>query len=260
MKSLIYLLTFLLILIGCSKDGDLLNSTVSDKPSAMNVFCQKTPNDTIRRITYEYDNDNLMTESNFYNGDIQERTTYEYNTDNQLILETYETFLRKTVKSYIYNELSQLINIIYLSIDYDSNGQTEAINESEAPREYENNQLVKEWHSWGGFNTYEYSNGNVVNKVEYTRNGDRHHITTYKYLKDFLIEEKKETRLGSLIFLKTYTYDSKNRLIQIRDKENNLIEERHYINNNLIEKRTYYFGIDPGFDRCYGNYIYRYEY
>jgi len=32
------------------------------------------------------------------------------------------------------------------------------------------------------------------------------------------------------------------------------------VDNKLIEKRTYYFGIYPGFDVCHGNYIYRYEY
>jgi hypothetical protein len=49
-------------------------------------------------------------------------------------------------------------------------------------------------------------------------------------------------------------------LIQIRYEENNIIEENDYIDNRLNEKRTYYFGIDPGYDVCYGNYIYRYEY
>jgi hypothetical protein len=74
-----------------------------------------------------------------------------------------------------------------------------------------------------------------------------------------LIEEKEETNVGALIYLKTYTYDSQNRVIQIRDGKN-VIEENDYIDNKLIEKRTYYYGIDPGFDVCYGNYIYRYKY
>ncbi len=74
-----------------------------------------------------------------------------------------------------------------------------------------------------------------------------------------MIEEKKETKVGGLIYLKTYEYDSQGRLVKIQDEENT-IEENDYVDNELIEKRTYYFGIDPGFDVCYGNYIYRYEY
>lgn len=259
MKSLIYLLTILLIMISCSKDEELLKQAKLDKPSAMNVFCQRTPNDTLKKVAYEYTNDKLITETIFYNGDIQDKTTFEYNSDNQLIFETYETYLRKTEKTYIYNELNQLINIKYKFIDYDINGQIVGVSENEAPREYENNQLVKEWEYWGGFNTYEYCNGKLGTMVDYTKNGEKHHITIYKYSGDLLIEEKKETKVGGLIYLKTYTYDSQNRLIQIRDGEN-VIEENDYINNKLIEKRTFYFGIDPGFDVCYGNYIYRYKY
>jgi len=61
------------------------------------------------------------------------------------------------------------------------------------------------------------------------------------------------------MYLKTYKYDSQNRLVQIKDGKN-IIEKNYYFNKKLIEKRTYYFGIDPGYDICYGNYIIRYKY
>jgi hypothetical protein len=259
MKNLMFQLTILLILISCSKDEDLLKPAILDKPSAMNVFCQGTPNYSLKKVVYEYTNDNLITETIFYNGEIQDKTSFEYNSDNQLIFETYETYLRKTEKTYIYNELKQLINIKYKFTDYNINGQIVSVSENEAPREYKNNHLVKEWEYWGGFNTFEYSNDKLVTMIEYTNNGEKHHITTYKYSRGLLIEEKKETKVGGLIYLKTYIYDSQNRLIQIRDGEN-IIEENDYNNNKLIEKKTFYYGIDPGFDVCYGNYIYRYEY
>lgn len=259
MKRLISLLTILLIMFSCSKDEDLLKPAILDKPSEMNVFCQRTPNDTLRKVVYEYNNNNLITETLFYNGEIQDKTTFEYNAVNQLTFETYETYLRKIKKTYIYNDLNHLINIKYTFIDFDTNGQITNESESEAPREYENNKLVKEWEYWGGFNTYEYSGDKVVKKIDYTKNGEKHHITTYKYSSDLLIEEKKETKVGGLMYLKTYKYDSQNRLVQIQDGEN-IIEENDYIDKRMIEKRTYDFGIDPGFDVCYGNYIYRYDY
>lgn len=256
-----YLLTILLIIISCSRDEDLLKPAILDKPSAMNVFCQRTPNDPLKKVAYRYTNtnDNLITETFYYNGDTQDKTTFEYNSDNQLIFEICETYLRKTEKTYNYNGLNQLINIKYKFTDYGVNGQIVGVSENDAPREYENNQLVKEWEYWGGFKTYEYSNGKLVTMVDYTKYGVKNHITTYKYSGDLLIEEKEETNAGGLIYLKTYTYDSQNKLIQIRDGIN-VIEENDYIDNKLMEKRTYYYGIDPGFDVCYGNYIYRYKY
>lgn len=259
MKRLIQTILILCFALSCSKDDNLLQPAVLEEPIAMNVFCQNTPNETLRRVEYGYSNDKLIAETTFSNGEIQSKTTFEYNSDNQLELEIHETDWKKTEKTYIYNEFNQLINIKYRFIDYDSNGQVTDESESEAPREYENNQLVKEWAYWGGFNTYEYNDGKVVTKIDYTKNGEKHHVTTYKYSGDLLIEEKKETKTGSLMYLKSYKYDSHNRLTIIQDGEN-IIEENDYIDKKLIEKRTYYFGIDPGFDVCYGNYIYRYEY
>ena len=259
MKRLIQTILILSFALSCSKDDNLLQPAVLEEPIAMNVFCQNTPHDTLRRVEYEYSNDKLFTETTFNNGKIQSKTTFEYNSDNKLMLEIYETDWGKTEKTFIYNELSQLINIIYKFTDYDSNGQVIEESESEAPLEYENNQLVKVWAYWGGFNTYEYKDGKVVTKIDYTQNGVKHHITSYKYSGGLKIEERKETAAGNLIFLRTFHYDFKNRLTKIIEDEN-IIEENDYIENKLTEKRTYYFGIDPGFDVCYGNYIYRYEY
>jgi len=73
------------------------------------------------------------------------------------------------------------------------------------------------------------------------------------------VEEKKETAAGSVMYIHIFQYDSENKLTRIFEGEN-IIEENFYDGNRLIEKRTYYFGIDPGFDICYGNYIYKYEY
>ncbi len=73
------------------------------------------------------------------------------------------------------------------------------------------------------------------------------------------MEEQKVTKSGGLIYQKSFEYDSQNRLVIIRDG-GNIIEENKYAENNLLEKRTNYFGIDPGFEVCGGNYIYKFEY
>lgn len=259
MKKILTLTLFFLIVVACSKDDDLLIPAELDNPSVMIAFCQASIDDTLRIVEYEYDNDNLIKETSIQNGEIQSETIFNYNSENQIISEIYLTDWKKTEMTYVYNENDQLINILYKFTDYDTDGQITNESESEAPREYENNQLVKEWEYWGGFNTYEYKDGKVVTKIDYTKNGEKHHFTYYKYSGDLLIEEKKETKVGGLMYLKTYTYDSQNRLIQVRDGEN-IIEENDYNDKRLIEKREYYFGIDPCFAPCCGNFIYRYEY
>ncbi len=259
MKKILILISIFLIVLSCSKDEDLLIPAELDNPSAMIVFCQASLDDTLRIVEYKYDNDNLITETSIQNGEVQGETNFEYNSDNQIISEVYQTDWKKTEKTYVYNENMQLINILYKFTDYDTDGQITNESESEAPREYENNQLVKEWEYWGGFNTYEYKDGKIVTKIDYTKNGEKHHFTYYKYSGDLLTEEKKETKVGGLMYLKTYTYDSQNRLTYIRDGEN-IIEENEYNDKKLIRKREYYFGIDPCFAPCCGNFIYRYEY
>jgi uncharacterized protein YcfL len=259
MKKIFYFISVFVIIISCTKDDNLLLPTELDKPSAMNVFCQNSSNKTLSRIEYKYENDLLISETTTYNGNIQNKISYEYNSNNQLVFEIYETSLQKTEKTFIYNQLNQLINIKYKFINYDNNGQVLNERESEAPKEYKNNLVVKEWENWGGFNTYDYKNGKVITKIEHTKAGIKHHITTYYYSENLLIKEKKETKEGTLMYLKTYKYDSQNRIIKIKDGENT-IEENDYLDKKLLEKRTYYFGIDPGHYTCNGNYIYRYEY
>ncbi len=259
MRNIVTLTSFILILIACSKDDDLLKPAELDNPSTMIVFCQASLDDTLRMEEYMYDNDNLINKTSIQNGKVQSETTYDYNSNNQIISETYMTDWKKTEMTYVYNESNQLINILYKFTDYDVDGQVTDESESEAPREYENNQLVKEWEYWGGFSTYEYSKGKVVSKIDYTKTGEKHHFTYYKYSGELMIEEKKETKVGGLIYLKTYEYDSENRLTKIQDGEY-IIEENDYVGKKLIEKREYYFGIDPCFAACCGNYIYKYDY
>lgn len=258
MKNLFFVL-MISLLISCNKDKNLPEPKQLDKPSAMNIFCQQSPNNPIRRVEYQYDNTNIIAETLFYNDEIQDKATYTYNSDNLLILEVHDVNTLVVEKTHIYNALKQLVNIKFKTITYGTNGQINDVNEKEAPRKYKNNLLVKEWEYWGGFNTYEYSDGKRITRIEHNISGEQHHITSYKYSGNLLIEEKKVTKAGSLIYLKTYTYDAQGRVIKIKDGENT-VEENDYKDNQLIEKRTYYFGIDPGYNACNGNFIHRYEY
>lgn len=258
MKNIILLILCSLTFMACSTDDDSVPVELY-YPSAMIVYCQASSDAPLKTVRYKYAGDKLLTETTMQNGELESKTTFDYNSQNQIISEVYFSDSIKIEKTFVYNENNQLINILYKFSNYDSDGQIIDESESEAPREYENNQLIKEWEYWGGFSTYEYSNGKLATRIDYTKNAEKHHIITYKYANDFLIEEQKETKLGSLIYQKSFEYDSQNRLVIIRDGEN-IIEENKYAENKLLEKRTNYFGIDPGFDVCYGNYIYKFEY
>ncbi len=234
-----------------------------EKPLVKTTFCQANPNIEIGRIEYEYNNDNndnLISETCFNNNGIQYQKFFQYNSAHQLLKETYKTSSLEHTKDYIYNTLGILMNVKHKFIYYDANGKIVKETEQDALREYdENNQLIKEWSYWGGLQTYKYKDGQMIEKIEYTSDGQKHHLTYYKYFLNVLLEEKKETSSGSLIYLKKYIYDSQNRLVQVKDR-GNIIEENKYIDNKLIEQRIYYFGIDPGYYSCSGNYIYKFEY
>ena len=259
MKRLIQSIVLFGFIFSCSDDELPKQQVELDHPTAMNIYCKRIPEEVFNRVEYEYDHDKLVTESTFSNGVIYSKTTFEYNSNNQLFKKIYETDWGKTEKTFAYNSSNQLINVNHKTINYDVSGQVATEREADAPLEYENNRLVKQWETWGGFHTYAYKNGKVVAMIDYTQYSEKYHITTYQYDGDLLTVERKETADGNLIYNKTFQYDAENRLIKIVEDEN-IIEENFYDENKLIEKRTYYYGIDPGFDVCSGNYIYKYEY
>lgn len=259
MKNTILLILFSLILLACSIEDELLIPTELENPSVMMVFCQTSLNDTLRVVEYKYEKELLISETSSRNGKELSKTSFFYNSENLVLSEVNVTDWRKTEKSYIYNADKNLMNILYKFTDFDVDGQVINETESQAPREYENNQLVKEWESWGGFKTYEYKDGKVATKIDHTKSGEEHHFTFYKYEGELLIEEKKETKLGTLMYVINFIYDSQNRLFQIRNGKN-IIQENTYDNKKLLERREFYFGIDPGFSPCNGNFLYKFQY
>jgi len=254
------IISVLAIFISSCKDENSSVPGELDNPKVMIVFCQSSLSDTLRLVEYEYDNDKLTSETTIQNGKVTSKKTFRYNSDNLIITEVNKLGRRKIENTFVYNHINQLINVLQEVTNYDSNGQIVDESEREAPREYENNQLVKEWESWGGFNTYEYNNdGKVKTKIDHTGIGQKHHITNYRYWGDLLLEERKMTRNFKPMYLRTYIYDAQKRLVNIKEGEKN-IEENDYDGNKLIEKRTFYFGIDPCYYPCCGNFVYKYEY
>jgi hypothetical protein len=258
MKKLLFAATVIGILQGCSKD-DNTPPLIMERPITMSVFCQNALNDTISQTDYEYDLENLtkLTLRNY--GVITSVTNYEYNSKNLLIIETSDQDFRKTEITYVYNSSDQLINKLYKIADLDANGLVLSTSESETPLEYKNNLLVKDVETWGGWNTYEYSDGKLTTKNVFTSTGQLYWILKFKYSGSLKIEEKNQTASGNILYTKTFAYDSEGRLVKIIEN-GNVIEQNSYDGNKLLEKRINYFGIDPGFSACNGNFLYKYHY
>ncbi len=250
---------FLIVFISTCSKSDHFQLYGLKKPNAMNVYCQSAPNDAFKRVEYEYNRNDLINERVLLSGQVQSETTYEYNLNHQITKEIIAFGRTKTIKYYIYNDQNQLMTIRRESSETDASGQVIIESAGRDTFEYENNHLVKETQFWGGSITYEYEGGQLSKKTTHTKYGSPHHITTYQYLDDLLVVEKKETWLGHLLYYKTFSYDSRDRLIRIEDG-GNIIEENVYDEEELLMKKQYYFGIDPCHALCCGNYIYRYEY
>lgn len=104
-------------------------------------------------------------------------------------------------------------------------------------------------------------NGNLIKKNSY-QTAEKNKVYDefiYKYKNGRLVEEKRIIRTGETSYIKTFTYTSEGFPDEIISGEN-VIEKNYYENNKLTEKHTFYFGIDPGFSACNGNFIYRYSY
>jgi hypothetical protein len=259
-KSAIYIVIFIYVyILSCSKNDLDHNYYEDEQPTAMSAYCQNSKEKELKRVEYEYENGILKTETSIMDGKIDSKKSFEYNSEMLVFKETYEAYRYKLEKSFLYNKSNQVINIISKTFNYNAEGQVTDSSEKQTPLEYERNLLVKEWESWGGYNTYEYKYGKVTIKKEHTANGELHQISYFKFSGLLKIEEKKTTASGSIIYVRNFKYNNKGKLTSIAE-DGNIIEEDIYSGNRLIEKRTFYFGIDPGFSPCSGNFIYRYEY
>ena len=263
MKKLFLFLALAGILASCERNNEFAenNPLPLDKPAIMKIFCQSNPGECYQEVKYEYNNNKLISERVFGFGELYSEKTLEYNPDGQLKKEIYDITSLKQEKEYIYNNINQLEKIVYIRINYNPAGEETSRAQSEETYEYKNDLLVKKVETWGSWNIYEYdANKRMITYTSYTTTGEKYHITHYKYKGNLKVEEWAEvSSTGYIMYLHKFKYDNKNRLVKVLEN-NKIIEENLYTGNKLIEKRIFYFGIDPCFAACCGNYILKYEY
>ncbi|MCB0854815.1 MAG: hypothetical protein KDD63_21485, partial [Bacteroidetes bacterium] len=165
MKTIIKITLISLFAFACS-GNNLIEPGELESPLLMHVFCQASPNDTLMRFEYEYNNDLLISETKFTLRELQNKVTFQYNSNNQITSELSEWDHLTVEKTYHYNSSGQLEKITYKTRNFDENGQLTSEEESEATFEYQNGLVIKEWENWGGFITYEYKDEKLVKKID----------------------------------------------------------------------------------------------
>lgn len=258
MKTIPLYIILFSVLVSCQRD-DSTSRENQDPILVERRFCEASPQNERMKWEHEYSADGLLKSSHYFGGGVETSESYTYDARGNLEQKVRIEKRRIVVEEHEYDAEKRLLKIHSTFHHLDSNGVETHQSDSEQLFEYENEQLVKKTENWGGFISYEYSGDLLTKMTTHRNNGDPHHITSYKYKGGRLKTEVKETREGNVMYTRKYCYDARKRLESvIEDKE--LVEEYIYKDNRLVRKNEWYYGIDPGYDFCNGNYITLYEY
>jgi hypothetical protein len=233
-----------------------------ENPKAMTTYCQSNDNKSFRHSEYEYNSGLLVLETQSgVNGIDNGIVVYTYNADNLLKTKIETSNYQKNEYTYLYNGDKQLISIDLYHETYFEDGRVNGVNQYVETYEYKNNLLVKKTETWGGTKTYEYdSQKRLIKENVFYQTGEQHSVINYTYNGNLKKEEwQQSSSSGNDIYHYYYQYNSNNLLTKTIEKDKT-IEENIYDGNKLIEKRVNYYGIDPGYYFCLGNYIYKYDY
>ena len=220
-----------------------LKSTIS--------FCQKDTSKIISKKVIIYNEANRIERSSSFNDNIENyRVIYNYNEQGLLISKDFYNLLPdlklSRTRIFKYNEKNELI-----SEGFDDNKG----NNTKIFYTYNAKGLLIKRKTECNYNSseysYEYNSKNLLiktlknNSLEYT----------YEYHNNLLIEQ---TNLNREI-ITTFEYGVNGKLL-IKKENNQIVQRNIYSNDNLIKSWTYYFGIDPCYDRCCGQYLIKYDY
>lgn len=80
----------------------------------------------------------------------------------------------------------------------------------------------------------------------------------YAYKNGKLHEKKRIIITGKTSYVKKFFYTAKGFIDEIT-QDGKVAEKKFYELGRITEKHTFYYGIDPGFSPCGGNFIYKYK-
>lgn len=231
------------------------------------AYCQRNPETEISSKTFFYDkNGNVVQELIAYNGIQETKIKREYNGDNQQLWDSTFNYRSGEWKYqystiFIYSE-----NLLTEKQRFKPDGKLS----HKTLYKYEGSRL--RWEEFWYFNNNEWKfqyahgfefdrNGKLVKKESFQDEAKENVYDTfvYSYKNGRLHEEKRIILTGKTSYVKKYFYTPDGFIDEII-KDGNVVEKNFYELGKLIEKHTFYYGIDPGFSPCGGNFIYKYEY
>ncbi|HSO85263.1 MAG TPA: hypothetical protein VLQ91_01835 [Draconibacterium sp.] len=231
------------------------------------AFCKSNPDNEIWSITFTRDvAGNVIEEITFSDGSPIFKTTQTFNSSKQQLTDSTFLFNNGNWQLQYSNKFIYSRNLLSEILKFGADGK----NTHKTNYSYQGNELRREefWNYFENNWKFQYAygfefngNGKLIKRESYqTENKDKVYDTVlYTYYSNKLIEEKRITQTGATSYVLKFTYTSKglpNETIQ----DGNVIEKNFYDDDKLIEKHTFYFGIDPGFSQCNGNLIYKYGY
>ena len=220
----------------------------------ISTYCQNKLDTAFSTAVLTYDKENNLIKYSWYNDTIESsRTVFNYNALGFLVSKDFYSYSNNSLtltrtRLYKYDEKNRLI---YEGYD-DERGNNTKNNYSYG----KNGELISSknecnYNKWNY--SYEYdSNGRLRKKY---KNNELE--VSYEYSQNHLTKEIHYNRNSNKEIL--YVYDDNGLLINKREKEK-LIENNIYNNGRLVERWTYYFGIDPCYSPCCGQYFTKYEY
>ncbi|WP_372949576.1 hypothetical protein [Mariniphaga sp.] len=231
------------------------------------TFCQRNPEKEISSKTFSYDkNGNVIKEVISYIGIPEIMNKREFNESSQQL--TDSTFYYRSDEWQYQNSTRYIYsrNLLSEKHRYNSDGTLS----HKIIYKYIGSKL--RWEEFWYFNTNEWKfqyahgfefdrSGRLVKKESFQDEAKKNVYDTfvYAYKNGRLYEEKRIIRTGKTSFVKKYFYTAKGFIDEITE-DGKVVEKNFYELDRLIEKHTFYYGIDPGFSPCGGNFIYKYEY
>ncbi len=258
-KILIWVIV-LFVIQGCQKN----NRKLPDLKKPKTILC-KCQNDTwdkyYRKEERYYEDSKLVKEKINVNRDLYFTFVYKYNDYGFLIRkeEFYNNRYRLYEYEYQYDDDLRPVKKYTRSYKLDQNGNTVSDGEWVTVYLYENGLLVNECGSSICYDFKYNDNDEQIEKKVVSPEGFVYDTYEYEYRHGIKVKEILRGIDNEIDYTKEFIYDPFGHLIKIV-KDGKIIEKNKYLFNKLVEKKTYYYGRDPGFSPCQGNYIYTYLY
>lgn len=219
--------------------------------SSIVTYCQNDTNKIAAKQSFTYNESNQIKKISFFieNKEFQ-HVVFNYNEEGLLILKDFfkshkEIELSKT-RRFEYNEKNELV----LEIEEDKNGSFSKISYQYNTIGLLIKKVIKTKYDNSEY-TYTYNSNRLLVKI--LKNNILE--TSFEYSNNLLMKETDVIR-G---IIKTFEYGDRGNLLLVKE-EDQIVKRNMYSNYRLIKSWSYYYGIDPCYDKCCGRRLMKYEY